>query len=364
MRLTEAIGNAFATDHEFLERKLEDHRDFTAIMALVISVIGALLWIWDLVHDAANAPRTLGLRLSMPVFGAVLATALHWRLPRPWLTWLAFLIHFVWLATFVAIIDRLDTGMIYGLAGFMYFFLVGLLLLQPFSLRVNLAYTALAAVAPHLMAEAGLADGFQHAFYAVLIYPAMLMTMAAQVTIAASYAQRRQFERLLEALAREDALTGLANRRHFLAQLTHELLRARRFRYPLSLALLDIDHFKQVNDRHGHPAGDRAIAAVGRACGEGLRRTDLAGRLGGEEFGLLLPGTALADATQVADKLRAALASAPIALEGGATLRITVSLGVAEARTPDESPEQLIQRADAALYEAKRGGRNRVVAAA
>ena len=159
----------------------------------------------------------------------------------------------------------------------------------------------------------------------------------------------------LEALLREDALTGLSNRRAILTQLSGMVSGARRHGHPLSIALIDLDRFKAVNDTHGHKTGDEVLVAAAHAIGVRLRAEDQLGRLGGEEFLLLLPNTGAEAAIRVAERVRAAVADAP------APVPVTVSIGL--ATWDSETPEALLQRADEALYAAKQAGRNRVMAA-
>ncbi len=159
------------------------------------------------------------------------------------------------------------------------------------------------------------------------------------------------------ALATQDALTGLANRRRLDALLHSELERSHRLGGGFSVLMVDIDHFKRVNDRLGHSAGDAALREAAACMAGALRSVDTVGRFGGEEFLVLLPGDSLAQARACAERLREAVARLrPPALGGGA---ITVSLGVAQYRSGDDA-QSLLARADAALYRAKAGGRNRV----
>jgi len=157
--------------------------------------------------------------------------------------------------------------------------------------------------------------------------------------------------------ALRDGLTGCFNRTHALAVIDMELRRARRSRLPVSLIMLDIDHFKDVNDRYGHLCGDAVLAAVGARMRDGLRGSDLKCRYGGEEFLVLLPETPLEGAKRVADTLCRELAGTPIAWKAG-TVSITASLGVAVAYPAEVDGPALIGRADAALYRAKDQGRN------
>ena len=164
-----------------------------------------------------------------------------------------------------------------------------------------------------------------------------------------------------ERLAVSDALTGLPNRRGLEAVLAREVSRARRHRLPLSLAMLDIDHFKRINDAHGHAMGDQALAHFTQVLRQGIRDVDVLGRHGGEEFLLLMPDTPLIGAEFGVNRLLAAMQRAPLALERSA-LTIAFSAGVAQWQH-DESEASLIARADAAMYAAKAAGRGRVAIA-
>jgi two-component system, cell cycle response regulator len=166
--------------------------------------------------------------------------------------------------------------------------------------------------------------------------------------------------RRLEALIFEDTLTGLANRRYILTQLGAQVSGARRHERPLSVAIIDIDHFKAVNDTHGHAAGDRVLVAVATALAGHLRAEDQLGRLGGEEFLAVLPDTDAAAAGRVAEKLRCEVANAGVQHDK-LRLGVTVSIGV--ATWAGEPPEQLLRRADVALYGAKAAGRDRALSA-
>ncbi|HYH23387.1 MAG TPA: diguanylate cyclase [Azospirillum sp.] len=165
--------------------------------------------------------------------------------------------------------------------------------------------------------------------------------------------------RELERLAMLDALTGIANRRHFFAMAEREVALARRHQRPMGVLMLDIDHFKEINDRHGHAVGDEVLKQVARVALSVLRATDHIGRIGGEEFAVLLPDSDLDGAVATAERLREAIEGA--ALSGvGADVHCTVSVGVAEWAPEDASIEASLNRADAALYRAKREGRNRM----
>lgn len=161
----------------------------------------------------------------------------------------------------------------------------------------------------------------------------------------------------LDRLARVDSLTGCANRRHFQACLENELARAGRYDRECSLVLVDLDFFKHVNDQHGHLAGDEVLRQIVQIARRELRGLDELGRLGGEEFAILLPETGLASAIAVAERVRRAIEATPTRF-GDTQIPLTASFGVACWKSSAESTDALLQRADTALYAAKTGGRN------
>jgi diguanylate cyclase (GGDEF)-like protein len=176
--------------------------------------------------------------------------------------------------------------------------------------------------------------------------------------------QRKKLERELERQAHTDYLTGLANRRHFLELAEHEVAHAKRYGGALSVAMLDLDHFKKINDTYGHQVGDLVLKELARICQRMLREVDVVGRLGGEEFAILFPETGGNEAYEIVERLREAIANSPVALDQGRTLQFTASIGIASFIESDLSIDILLNRADKALYEAKTGGRNRIAAAA
>jgi diguanylate cyclase (GGDEF)-like protein len=181
-------------------------------------------------------------------------------------------------------------------------------------------------------------------------------SLAAQAAVALENAR---LHGILERQALVDGLTGLANRRHCEEELDAELARAERLGGPTALVLADLDDFKGVNDRHGHPAGDAVLCAFAELLRESVREIDTAARFGGEEFMLVLLGTDAAGGSNVAERVRAALAERVIVTPGGAAIRITASFGVATA-PPSSTAADLISAADTALYDAKHAGKNRV----
>ena len=165
----------------------------------------------------------------------------------------------------------------------------------------------------------------------------------------------------LERQAHIDYLTQLNNRGHFMQLAEAELSRATRFGADVSVLMLDVDHFKTVNDTHGHKVGDQALGKLGEVCLKTLRAFDIIGRMGGEEFAVLLPQTDQQEAIEVAERLRIAIGDTPVPLAQGLPLHFSVSIGVSTRLSPDVNLDTLLSQADAALYAAKTAGRNRVV---
>jgi diguanylate cyclase (GGDEF)-like protein len=177
---------------------------------------------------------------------------------------------------------------------------------------------------------------------------------------------RRAFERLADrvgdtwTLATVDPLTGVANRQALLSRAEEEFARAARYRRPLALVMVDLDHFKRLNDAHGHAAGDVVLRAVAQRLAESVREVDVLGRFGGEEFLLVLPETDADAAATVAEKLRRAVAGTPVRLPDGHEVTVTLSAGVAGGPGEILRPDTLLRDADAALYSAKALGRDTV----
>ncbi len=200
-----------------------------------------------------------------------------------------------------------------------------------------------------------------------LILWGLLAALLATIGGAGLFIFRPAFRRLLERtrdlyeMAKTDPLTGCHNRRFFFVLAEAERERVRRYGHACAVLMLDIDHFKSVNDTHGHYVGDRVIKAFAATCLDQLRRTDLFGRFGGEEFAAVLPETALGQAMVVAEKLRQAIEDLAVPLDDGRTLRLTASIGVSDVRKDDEGIHDAFNRADGNVYEAKAGGRNRVI---
>ncbi len=172
--------------------------------------------------------------------------------------------------------------------------------------------------------------------------------------------ERKRMVEELRHLATTDSLTGLYNRRSFLDLCDRELQRTRRHHHEIALLMLDADQFKDINDSYGHDVGDHVLQIISRLCLTQVREVDVVGRLGGEEFAILLPQTGFAAALDIAERIRSAIAQAQVPTADGQVLRFTVSIGGYASSGHNLEVDELIRAADQALYTAKRGGRNLV----
>ena len=191
-------------------------------------------------------------------------------------------------------------------------------------------------------------------------YPELLARIRAGKRIVDLQNELMEKNRRLELLSITDGLTRLHNHRHFQDELTRAFEESARYERPLSLAMIDIDFFKKINDTYGHAVGDEVLQCVSKLFRESIRATDLAARYGGEEFAVMMPETDLNDANTFAEKIRALIESTPIPTQAG-PVSATVSIGVASVpHARIHEPQELVVAADKALYRAKKGGRNQV----
>ena len=192
------------------------------------------------------------------------------------------------------------------------------------------------------------------------IYPVLEARLRSAVRLKESQEKLEEANRTLEQLASLDPLTELYNHRHFFNLAGAEFAKARRHKRPISTIMIDADHFKSINDSHGHAMGDQALISLSRTCEKLIRESDFIGRLGGEEFAVCCPDTDQDGATHLAERIREAISETTVEHEGE-TLNFTVSIGVATMCDHDGSFNSVLDRADNLLYRAKQTGRNRVI---
>ncbi len=346
-----------AESEPLLKKKWEDHRTLSSLMFIVAAFLGPLEWASDYATDPVGAMSTIGLRLS---FLSLLffPLALKYIKNRRVIEFASVSVGLIGLITFVEILNRLEMGMLFGFGGFTMFLFMPLLIAQGFSLRVNLFATILYAIFPSFWNALGFVRDFDALHYAALILPTTIAMILAHCAFAHNYRHRYESELALQSVSNSDPLTDLYNRRYFEPLLKQEMFRANRFVHPVSLLMLDIDHFKSINDTHGHPTGDIVIKTIANICRNTARNIDTPARIGGEEFAILLLEVSLEGALAVAERIRKAVEATMIRSLKGAPLSFTISIGVAERPLNMLSERDFIALTDAALYLAKASGRN------
>jgi len=352
-----------AAEADYRDTRYEEYRVF----ALRVTVFGALLtlalWLRDYASDPVGAHDTMAIRFVMAGGVLIYAAALWLRLNRG----LALLAAYVALVVieFVLLLvwARLAGGYEAGFPGYLYIYLLTPLMVIPFSLAEVLPAIVLIGVVPNLQVAVGMAPGFPLVAFNVLVWPACAIVVFSLLEY--DRLVRRLFvaRREVQELALKDSLTGVGNRRYFEERAAAALAAASRRGAPLALLMIDIDRFKDVNDRHGHAAGDDVLRALAGTLSRSLRGGDSCARLGGEEFVAVLPDENREGAAATAERVRGALESLNIGTGGSEWITFTVSVGVAAYPGDGSTIPVLMQRADARLYQAKEAGRNKVVSA-
>lgn len=328
------------------------HRKAVLVALLWITIIAGILF--GILNSMKGAWVITWVEWGMSLYSAFLLYSV--RKPRQLERWILAYIFPFFIAMMVALATPKASVTVFGWV--LLIPLVGHLLLgRRLGLGVSLFFIGLALVI------------FLNRFHAdtVVMDPrsvANMVVLTACITVFSHVYEvsRERSEIQLLKMAQTDFLTGLPNRSRIKVFFERERSRAGREQQPLSLLIVDLDHFKEVNDRFGHEAGDRALVFFADLLKHRLRATDLAGRLGGEEFGIILVNTATSTAIQVAEDLRRALSEADLQSDGQ-PISLTMSIGVAELGVDGNSLQDLLAAADQRLYQAKDQGRNQVVPA-
>jgi diguanylate cyclase (GGDEF)-like protein len=329
-------------DKDYLDEKLESNRNLTEIFYILGSLLGMVFWIWDYVIDSVGAYDTIYLRLG---FLVILLGAIIFKYSN---NKYMLLFTFPLLAVFTEVLF------------FMILAIMPTLLLQGFSFSVSIVNSVFLTLLPHILAETPFFEGFLHFHYAVMLWPSMMMILITQYFLQQKDFSRYKSERKLELISNSDYLTGLNNRRHFMLLLKQEFLRTKRYGHIGSLLMIDIDHFKSVNDTYGHLVGDFAIRACAENIVKSTRNTDIISRFGGEEFIVFLPEIDREQTLIIAERIRLNIENNFIVTEDNKKFSMTVSIGMVQQDKDEISENDLIFRADKSLYQAKKLGRNRI----
>ena len=355
----------FSVGDDYDERKFEDLREYWLATLSLVPIFVLVGWSWDWVVDAANAPRTIAPRIAIATLIVIVVFAIYRRwVPRKACELLVYgaIVASVplWLNDVLA---RLAGGMETGLGPHMFYVLGTLVVAVPMRFKANVIGMLAVLLAPNVCAALGWAPGFPTLRYNVLLFPTGAFALFALWSVELLYRRTYDYQLRIEQAAREDALTGLPNRRQF-NEIAEQLFASyRRYKRPASVLLMDIDRFKSVNDQYGHAGGDAVLAHFAKLLDGKRRESDVVARIGGEEFALLLPETDIEGAAAAAEHVRRAVAESRVELPGEQPFEVTVSIGAAGFSEGDTSFTHVIRRADLALYAAKSEGRNRAVIA-
>jgi len=330
-----------------------------ALLPVLGPVCGAFVILfaaWDAWVDPAHAATTLRIRVAMVLLGApsYAAGRLHWS--AGWRCAWLYATHAGAVAVCATLLAQGLVLALPGVTGALFM----LALVEPRPRRFLLATLAPSLL---LLVLAGRNLAPPLVLNTLLLY-ALSWPLALGVALAHLHLRRRAFlaeQAVLDAV-RHDSLTAALSRGYVTELAIHDVALASRHGRPLAVAMLDIDHFKQVNDNYGHANGDLALRALVAACKQYLRSSDYVGRIGGEEFVCVMPEAGPGDAFACAERIRIAVAALCLETDAGA-LRFTVSAGVAVLANRDAGWPELLRAADGALYQAKAGGRNRTVLA-
>jgi diguanylate cyclase (GGDEF)-like protein len=354
------------TEESYLAYKFNDSKCVVINVGIATVFLIAGLWIWDWALDPEHAASVLPVRLTMCTILSLYPLAIYAGFRRSALPWLLVTIVISAEATFLHLLTRLKDGVIYGgFSGFMFWFILSVFAGLSFTFTESLLLNIAIAFMPNLLVHFGLAPDLNLALYNALIWPTCFIAIFGNLSLDKLYRRLFLYRQRIETLAKTDGLTGIINRSHFIETAPVLVELCRRHEHPVSAFMVDIDHFKQINDVFGHPEGDEVIRHVAETMRLKLRNTDLLARYGGEEFAVILPETTPDNALEVANAIRRHIEETPIALGADRSIRITVSAGVAgyDVLPDDIGLEELLKQADMYLYEAKQKGRNRVVAA-
>lgn len=342
-----------------LEVELKHDAEIEQLLPILGPLCGlaVLLYaVWDYLIDASRLINTVSIRAILVLLGSIayFPTGIAWTPTQR-----CALIYATHASAIIICVFLLHDGVLYGLPGITAcVFAVSILTVRVKGLLQMLALPSALFVALGIMLLSPLQMLNSLMFYLFSVALAILTMLVNR----SFRSQAFVLEQKLLHQSRHDSLTGIYSRGYLTELAEREVAMAKRYNRALSIAMLDIDHFKDVNDTYGHDIGDIALKALVEECGTNLRVIDHFGRIGGEEFVCVLPETEETEAMQCAERLRKSIGAMKIAIPGG-SLNITVSIGVAVLRPYHTGWSALLKDADTALYQAKQSGRNRVTLA-
>lgn len=352
---------------DYLNKKFNDYRLYTAAILLTLIPLGLAEGIFDYkshpeIRSELFQLRLYFLLLVIPAWIILKSSSLK-------LSTATILITLVFSAYLgIKIIEHSGEELVTTVSNvalypfFIFFVLIG------FSIYIQILFLTVAFSFVVLSENHGVLDELIQNVYFQISVQSSVSALLIMLVFSWSYYHRYNLQLALEKSSQTDPLTGVANRRHFDNQLKSETTRSARSSVECALILLDIDHFKRINDTFGHPTGDRVICALADLCVNQSRATDLVARLGGEEFAIILPDTNITDAKNLAERIRKHVEDVYVTSDAGEIVKWTISLGISalpvnkrSANTIEIVMEMFIHQADSALYEAKNKGRNQTV---
>lgn len=369
MELPMGLGHSLSKDKmaALYREKFKAYKNLSALVALACALFGLSLWVWDYAVDPVNASNTIYLRVLLMLCIAPLSIYIfsdRWH--EIHIPFFLFVI-VVSESIFVLILNHLDNGHAYGSGAFIYWFLFIPIMGAVFPLRTNLIALSTIPFPPLIMYHFGYAPNLPvllHMVYSAssFIVVAVIVFLSNRLILRLLITQdhlTKARDKAVE-LAHTDPLTGINNRRAFFINAEKSLAHARRYKQPTAVVMLDIDHFKKVNDSFGHAVGDDVIKSITDLCQNTFREVDIIGRMGGEEFAFVLVGASIEDAMLVTERLRINIEESKV-MADGKIISVTASFGVTQYRGDIQTIDTLLAEADVALYKAKSTGRNKVV---
>lgn len=349
-------------EKKYLDSKFREMRPLAIVLSIGAPAIMGGLWVWDYFVDPVNASATLALRIVSGLLFLLYGLTVALRLPRRAQICTLIVCGLIGESIFLVILSRLQYGLLYGLGGYLYFYLGLIIISFVYSFRSVVTATICLAVVPNFLPLFGIGKGLSLPIYNIYVWSALFLVVSFVYFADRTLRKKFLLQQEIEELATIDVLSGLSNRRSFLEKGNDWIDLARRYHRSACMVILDIDRFKSVNDSYGHTAGDKVISAVANVLRKTIRRSDIAARIGGDEFAIIFPEMRTEDAIYTTEQIRSIIENIPFEIDNGRTVACTISAGIADYQPGIEDMDliSLMSKADDALYRAKNAGRNRI----